>query len=114
VGKGRDRLHEPAELDGAGEIARRGHEKGENDGRLGIPGREPGQTLLAAHDAPPVGHHLAETSGEAPGFLFLAAIEADGLGVFPHPHQIETEIRLVALLEEVEADQRSADDMGEH
>jgi len=69
---------------------------------------------LLDHDAPPIGHHLAEAAIEAFGFLVLASVEPDGLGVFPHPHKGETEIGLEALLEEVEANERSADQMREH
>ena len=96
-----------------GKIPRRGHQEREDDGRLGIAGGKPGQPLLAAHDPPPVGNDVGETAGQSPGLLGLAAVEGDGFGVFPYPHQGVPEVGLVALLEEVEADQRAADVVGE-
>ena len=48
-------------------------------------------------------------------FGALAAQQCDLLAVFTYAHEVEAEVCFVALLHEVEADQRAADaDDGEH
>ena len=65
------------------------------------------------HDAVPIGHDLAEAREQAVGFGRFAGEQRDLLRIFAHPHQIEAEVGLVALLVEVELDQRPADPMRE-
>ena len=43
----------------------------------------------------------------------FAVQQRDLFGILAHPHEIESEVGLVALLVEIESDQRPADQMGE-
>ena len=106
-------LHQPAELDGAGEIGRAHHDEGEHDRGLRIAGGEEGELLLPRHDREPIGDHIAEPHQQAVWLRPLAVEQRDLLGILAHPHQIEAEIGFVALLLEIKRDQRPADQMRE-
>src|SRR5262249_59757681 len=62
---GRD-LHQRAELDGAGEVARSRHQDGEDGRRLAVAGREPCEALLRPYEPPPVVEDRREARTEAP------------------------------------------------
>ena len=106
-------LHQAAELDRAGEIGRADHDEGKHDRGLRIAGGEEGELLLPRHDRQPVGDHVAEAHQQPVAFGALAVEQGDLLGVLAHAHQVEAEIGFVALLLEIERDQRPADQMGE-
>ena len=106
-------LHQPAELDGVGEIGRARHDKGEHHRGLRIAGGEEGELLLPRHDRHPVGDDIAEAQQQAVMLRLLAVEQGDLLGILAHPHQIEAEVGLVALLLEIQRDQRAADQMRE-
>ncbi len=107
-------LHKTAELDRAGEEPGRGHDQRKNDRQLPIERLEPGDLLALEHDLPPVADHRGKALVE-PGELFLlAAVERHSLAVLAQPHERKPEVRLEALLIEIEADERLADEVGEH
>ena len=106
-------LHQPAELDLLGEIARRRDEIGKDDGDLGIARGEPGEIFPPHHDAPEIVEDVGEAAAEDLALGHLAAIEGDAFGVLAQPHQAKAEIRLEALLREIERHQRPADLDGE-
>ena len=56
---------------------------------------------------------LAKRALEVGEFARLAAVERDAFTVLAQPHQREAEIRLEALLVEIERDQRLADHVRE-
>jgi len=113
LAKGRDNLHQPAQLDTLGEIFRRGDEERKYKRDLLVAGGEPGEPLAAADDVPPIGDDAAEAAVEDAIFMRLAAVERDALGVLAQPHQAEAEIGLEALLVEHQPGERLADPMRE-
>ena len=110
VERGR-RLHQPAELNRAGEIGGADHDEGKHHRDLRIARGQEGQPLGALHDQEPVGHDLAEAVEQPLALRLLAAEQRDLLGILPHPHEIEAEIGLEPLLAEIERHQRPADQM---
>ena len=113
IAERRRRLHDDAELHRAGEIGGRHHDVGKHHGRLVEARAEERQFLLPRHDRAPVTHDIAEPVHQPLRLGRLAAQERDLLAVLARAHQIEAEVRFVALLEEGEADQRPADQMRE-
>jgi hypothetical protein len=93
--------------------SRRDQHVGNDDGHLRIGGGKGRQLLRALHDAEPVVDHQGKSRQQPHPLDGLAAQQRDLFGVFPRPHQIETEIGLKALLLEIEIDQRPADQMGQ-
>ena len=91
-----------------------GHEIGKDDGDLA---RSPSGRRRAAAWVSSTRQPFVKMSGSArsrfSGLALLAVVERDALGVLAHAHQGEAEIRLVALLREVERDQPPADQVGE-
>ncbi len=81
---------------------------------LRITGGEEGELLGARHDREPIGDHVAEAVHQAPLLGRLAVEQRDLLGILAHAHEVEAEVRLVALLIEVEPDQRPPDQMRDH
>ena len=59
--------------------------------------------------AKPVFDHVAESRQKPRALGGFAVQQRDLFGIFAHANQVETEIGLVALLLEIEADQRPAD-----
>ena len=57
--------------------------------------------------------HIAEPHQQSVALGALAVEQGDLLGVLAYPHQTESEISFVALLLEVERDQRAANQMRE-
>ena len=113
LAEGRRRLGHHAERNGAGKEPRRRHEIGEDDRELGIARLVEGELRLGEQHAPAVVEHVGEARVECLGLVLLAAIEGDALGILAHAHQREAEIRLEALLLEVERDQATADQVGQ-
>ena len=68
---------------------------------------------MLAHELPPVADHRGEALAQAAELLALAAVQRHALAVLAQAHQRKAEIGLEALLVEVEADQRPADEVGE-
>ena len=62
----------------------------------------------------PVADDAAEALRATVALGALAVEQRDLLGVLAHPHQVEAEIGLAALLLEIETDQRVADPMRQH
>src|SRR3989449_4244775 len=113
LAEGQRRLHEPAERDLAAEEARGGDDEREDDRGLVVAGREPRQPLLLAHDAPPVPDDVREALAEGPSLVGLARVECHALDVLAEAHEVEAEVGLEPLLVEVQADQGSADLVGQ-
>ncbi|MGA3304886.1 MAG: hypothetical protein ABSC26_02645, partial [Stellaceae bacterium] len=109
VAEGVDHLHQPAELDRLGKIARCHHHHREDHRQLGIARGEPVQELAPFHDLPVIGEDVAEAAVEHRALGRLAAVERDALGVFAQAHQAVAEIGLKTLLREIQRHQRPAD-----
>lgn len=112
--EGRIDLHQLTELDGAAEEARRLHDEGEDHRGLPKGGREGNQVLLLADQLQVVLQHRGEAQLELAVFDLFAAVERNGLAVFANPHQMVPEVGFVALLLEVQADQRAPDEVRDH
>ncbi len=112
--EGLRRLRQAAELNLPGKVTRRGHQDGEDDGELAIKRAVPGEQLLPLHDAPPVAPHIGKAVAVSGQFALLAVVERNAFVVFAGTRQTEAEIRLVALLVEVEPNQRLAHPMRQH
>ena len=107
-------LHQRRRAGWAGEIGRAHHDEGKDDRGLAVAGGEEGELLVARHDLEPVADHAAEAVHQPAASRRASPLQQrDLLGILAHAHQVEAEIRLVALLVEVERDQRPADQMGE-
>ena len=107
--EGRCRLHHVAELDLLGEEGRRHQHVGKDHGSLLIARRERGEALGPAHDGVPVADHEAEATEETAAFGALALEQRDLLGILADADEVEAEVGLIALLLEIEIDQRRAD-----
>ena len=70
--------------------------------------------MALGHPGPAADDHVVEAVPKPRAFGALALQQRDLLGVFAHPHQVEAEIGLVALLIEIEPDQRRADPLRQH
>ena len=97
-GKGVDHLHQPAERDLLGEIARRHHDHREDHRHLGVARGEPVQKLAAFHDPPKIVVEEREALPEDVELRLLAAVERDAFGVLAQTHQAVAEIGLETLL----------------
>ncbi len=107
-------LHQPAELDGARKIARRGDEQREEGGELAGDDLE-GEVFGAAQDESlEILIERSEAAERDGALLRLAGIERDALGLLAQPHQAEAEIGLEALLAVAQRDQRASDEMRQH
>ena len=111
--KARCGLHQPAELNGVGEVGRADDDVGEDDRDLRVARGQEGELLRAGHDPQPVADDGREALAEALAFGGFAPQQRDLLGVLAHAHEVEAEVGLIALLEEIQRDQRPADEMGE-
>ena len=99
--------HQPAELDRAAEVTRRGHHDREYPGDLVVAIDQRIQPLGPGHDAPPIGDHIIKPLEEVAFLLMLAVVERDALHVLAEAHQRIAEIGLHPLLAETQA--RSTD-----
>src|SRR5262249_27487922 len=106
-------LHQLAELDGPGEVARSRHQDGEDTGGLAVACREPGDALLHPNELPPVVEDRREALAQAPLLKRLPGRESHLLGALAQPNQAEAEVRLGALPSRVQADERPADEVGD-
>ncbi len=75
--EGRGNLHQPAELDLLGEIARRRDQKRKDDRQLLIAAGEPGQLLAPADHLPPIQDAMGEAVLKDVELAALAAVERD-------------------------------------
>src|SRR5204862_604794 len=73
--EGRGDLHQPAELDLLGEIARRRDQERKYRRHLLVAVGEPAQFLAAADNAPPIGDDMGKALVEDGALALLAAIE---------------------------------------
>src|SRR5260221_13396500 len=89
--------------------ARRGHKVRKDDRELRIERDEPVELLALPHDAPPVVDHVLEALAEAAELERLSSVERDALAVLAQAHQRVPIIGFVALLVEIEPDERLAD-----
>src|SRR5439155_27291367 len=96
--KRRGDLHQPAELDLLGEIARRRNQERKYRRHLLVAVGEPAQLLAPKDDVPPIRDNISEALVEDLSLSPLTAIEGDAFGIFTQPHQAETKIGFVALL----------------
>ena len=99
--EGADHLHQAAQPDLLGKVARRDHDDGKNERNLGVARCKPGQTLLPFHDLPKILEDAAEPLLEDAELHRLTTIKSDTFRIFPQAHQAETEIRFKPLLVEV-------------
>ena len=104
--------HDP-ERDLAREVARRHHDEREHVGRLVVERLQPSQALVHLHVAPPVIVNPTKGTAETPQLVRLAGVERDALGVLAHAGHSVTEIRVIALHEEVDQHERAADRVGQ-
>ncbi len=102
-------LHQPAELDRAGEIGRADHDEGKYGRDLRVAGGQEGQLLGALHDQQEIADDATEAIEQPLALGGLASEQRDLLGILPHAHQVEAEVGLEPLLAEIERDQRPAD-----
>ena len=102
-------LEDEAEADAAREVARGRDEIRKRDGELQVELGEPVEILALVHDAEPVAHHVLEALAEIGELERLALVERDAFAVLAQAHERIAVVGLVALLVEVEADQRAAD-----
>ena len=93
----------------SGEIGRRHQNVGKHHRGLRIARGKRRQPLGPLHDGVPVVDDAAEALRQPAPFGALALQQRDLFGVFAHPHEVEAEIGLIALLLEIEVDQRRAD-----
>jgi len=114
LAEGRDDLHQVAELDRAAEILLRPDDERKDHRRLAEERGEGHQVLLLLDEQQVVAQHVAETQVELAALDLLAMVERDGFAVLAHAHQVVPEVGLEALLPEVQPDQRTADEMGDH
>lgn len=110
---GEVRLHQRAERNGAGEVGRAHHQDGEHRRDMSVAGDEAGQPRLSQHQRGPVVNQHREPSRQFCALDRLAGHERHRFCIVGHPRDGEAEIGLVALLVEVEPDQRPADAMGD-
>ena len=97
-----------------GEIGGGHQNEGKDNGGLRIAGRQRRHLLGADHDGHPVADHITESRKQSLALGGLTMQQCDLLGILARPHQIETKIRFVLLLAEVETDQRFADQMRQY
>ena len=109
----RDGLHQTTEGDLACIVARRRHDERKDDGELPVAVHIEVQQLRPPHQPPVVFNDIGKALLEPLCLCHLAAIERDALTVLPHAHHAETEIRLVALLIEIQSDEFSPNQMDE-
>src|ERR1700751_3643604 len=114
LAKGRDYLHQAAELDGFREISRSCHHEREDDRELSITGGEPGQLLATPDNSPPIPYNPLEADLKCVEFARLTTIEGDVLCVLAEPDHAEAKIGLVALLIKVKLNQGITDPASEH
>src|SRR5205823_9525137 len=88
--KRRGDLHQPAELDLLGEIARRRNQERKYRRHLLVAVGEPAQLLAPKNDVPPIRDNISEALVEDLSLSPLTAIEGDAFGIFTQPHQAET------------------------
>ena len=104
-------LHQAAEHHGAGEIERAHDDERENDGDLRVAGGQECQPLGPLHDAVPIADDAGKAVAKPLLLRRLAGEQRHLLGVLAQAHQREAEIGFIALLVEIEFDQRMADEM---
>jgi hypothetical protein len=107
-------LHQAAKLHGAGEIGRRDDDIRKDHRSLCVALCEESQLLLPLHQRIPVADNRAEARQVMLAFGRFAAERGDLLGILARAHQIEAEIRLEALLLEIQGYERLADQMGQY
>src|SRR5262249_15398556 len=98
-------LEEASERDGAGEEARRSDHDREDDGQLSVADGEPGEALRIFHERPPVEPDALEAVEEPDLLVRFSAVERHSFGVLAQADEAVAEIRLEALLLEVERDE---------
>ncbi len=108
------RLHQAAELHGAGKIGRADHQIGKDHRGLRIALREERELLLPLHDRDPIANDEPEAAEVPLALGGFAMQRRDLLGILARAHQIEAEIGLVALLLKVERNKRPADQMRDY
>ena len=114
AGEGRSSLHHAAELNLLGEVGRCHQDKGKDHRRLRVAGRQRRHLFGANHDRHPIADDVVEAIEQAFPFGRFAVQQGDLLGNFAGSYQVEAEVGFVLLLAEVEADQRPADEVGQH
>ena len=102
-------LHQAAELQPAGEVARRRGEHREHVGELPIAGREPREPLGGADQRVPVRAHRIEHLRQALPFARFARCQRHRLGMVAHLHERVAEVGFDALLLHVQAHERQAE-----
>ena len=102
-------LHQAAELQPAGEVARRRGEHREHVGELPIAGREPGEPLGGADQRVPVRAHRIEHLRQALPFARFARCQRHRLGMVAQLHERVAEVGFDALLLHVQAHERQAE-----
>src|SRR6516162_1897582 len=108
-GEGIDDLHQAAQADLFGKVARRNNHHRKDDCHLGVPRRKPTETLLALHDLPKVLEYAAEPLVEHFELDWFAAVERNALRILTQPDQAEPEVSLEALAGEIQWHQRATD-----
>src|SRR5262249_46736597 len=114
LAEGRGDLHQAAELDRLAEIARGGDQIREDDRELIIAIGEPTKPFPASDNPPPIHDDTGKTRLKRVELPGLATVKGDILCVFAQPDHAKAEIRFVALLVEIEPDQRLSDPSREH
>ena len=111
-------MHQLAQLNGAAEKTRRGHDERKHHGGLPKAHGEPGQPFLCPDELQVVAQHLAKAAAQLAFFDRFAAVQRNRLAVLPHPHQVVPKVGLHPLLSKVQANQRAAnvvrDDAAKH
>src|SRR6185437_16026924 len=95
------------------EITRRLYEVREHHGRLARPVLREPDNPRPDHDCPEIGEYSGKAIREHVKFARFAAVEGDAFRVLAQAHEAEAEIRLEALLREIEVDQRPTQPDGE-
>ena len=110
--KRRKGLHQITQRDLFSEIEWRRQNDRENYCRLVKAQREEAENFLALHQCIEVIDHLQEALAQIATFFRGPLIQRDRFGIFAHTYQRKTEIRFIALLVEVQPNQRATDPEG--
>jgi hypothetical protein len=108
LAKRRSSLHESAKQNLTPEVALGHDDEGENDRCLRVSRSEPCKPLLLSHNAPPVAHYAAETFAKTTELAGFTVVKCHALRVLTETDEAETEVGFVALLIEVQPDERTA------
>ena len=111
--EGLRRLHQAAELDLAGKVARQRHDQRHDGRQVGERAGEQREVALAARLDVPGRAQVEQRAAQPLALVVLAAHQGDAFGMFARPRQARAEIGLAALADIAGMDQSAAERIGE-